>query len=222
MSGKAWADLATRAKAGDNVALEELLREAQAWTQRVVLRRGWYIPAGGDMADLVQAGMVGMWQAVRDWRPGASPFRPFAAMCMIREIKTELRYANRRKFTYANTAESLDATLDEDESGKRTGHSTYCLPDTSGLSADPADVALDRIEREQKRELVRYLTENLSPLQRAALAVFTTGMSYAEVAAMVGKNEKAIDNALQLAKRKIRRRWQEALAQGRFDREVVA
>lgn len=219
MSYAAWAELAVRARAGEAEAMDRLVGLVRPWILGVILRRGWFVP-GGETEDLIQAGFVGLWEAVRAWRPETgTPFKKFASLCIIRELIGELRFATRRKFDPLNAAWSLDTQ--PSERWDCDWHTLLAVTDPSGLCEDPAEVALADEKRRRQREVLRYLTETLSPLERASLAV-VFGWSYVEVAQRVGKPPKSIDNAFQKAKRKMRRRWAEAVALGVFREEEVA
>ena len=53
-----------------------------------------YFLAGGDADDLVQEGMVGLYKAVRDYRPEKeTSFRSFAELCVTRQIITAIKTA---------------------------------------------------------------------------------------------------------------------------------
>ena len=59
--------------------------------------RGYYLP-GADMEDLIQEGMIGLYKAIRNFRPeiGIS-FDYFAELCTERQIKSAVRSSLREQ-----------------------------------------------------------------------------------------------------------------------------
>ena len=74
------------------------------YTGFVRLKASSYFLAGGDGDDLVQEGMIGLYKAVRDFRPDKeTSFRSFAELCVTRQIITAIKTATRFKHTPLNT-----------------------------------------------------------------------------------------------------------------------
>lgn len=87
------AELATRAKAGSDAAFQELARRMDP-ALRAMARNYW--ARGLTCDDLHQEALVGLSEAVRDYRPdrGAS-FETFAKLCVNRELMTAVKTALR-------------------------------------------------------------------------------------------------------------------------------
>ena len=97
-----------RARNGDNVALDALIRR---YTTFVRLKASSYFLAGGDGDDLVQEGLIGLYKAVRDFRPDKeTSFRSFAELCVTRQIITAIKTATRFKHAPLNTYISFSHT----------------------------------------------------------------------------------------------------------------
>ena len=59
-----------------------------------------YFLAGGDADDLLQEGYIGLFKAIRDYRPDrAASFRSFAELCVTRQIITAIKTASRARST---------------------------------------------------------------------------------------------------------------------------
>src|SRR3989440_3608601 len=85
--------LVLKARNGSSAALEALIRR---YTAFVRLKASSYFLAGGDSEDLVQEGLVGLYKAVRDFRPDKeTSFRSFAELCVTRQIITAIKTATR-------------------------------------------------------------------------------------------------------------------------------
>jgi RNA polymerase sporulation-specific sigma factor len=192
--------LAMRARNGDSTALDALIRR---YTGFVRLKASSYFLAGGDGDDLIQEGMIGLYKAVRDFRPDKeTSFRSFAELCITRQIITAIKTATRYKHAPLNTYVSFSHT----PAGQEDGDCTLgdALP---GPGVD--DPAVCVISTEELQSLVFCLGTGLSPLESDALRLYLEGNSYEEMAEGLGCDTKTIDNALQRVKRKVLQHQQE-------------
>ena len=62
------------------------------------------------------------------------------------------------------------------------------------------------MDKERVADLERTIEEELSDFERQVLDLYLTGMTYTEIAKVLGRDEKATDNALQRLKSKIKKR----------------
>jgi RNA polymerase sporulation-specific sigma factor len=187
--------LVLRARNGSQDALDGLMRR---YTGFVRLKASSYFLAGGDSDDLVQEGMIGLYKAVRDFRPDKeTSFRSFAELCVTRQIITAIKTATRFKHAPLNTYVSFSHTPAGQES---EGDCTLgdALP---GPGVDDPSVCV--ISTEELQSLVFCLGSGLSQLESEALRMYLEGNSYEDMAEDLGCDTKTIDNALQRVKRKI-------------------
>jgi RNA polymerase sporulation-specific sigma factor len=187
--------LVLRARNGNTEALDGLMRK---YTGFVRLKASSYFLAGGDGDDLVQEGMIGLYKAVRDFRPDKeTSFRSFAELCVTRQIITAIKTATRFKHSPLNTYVSFSHTPAGQES---EGDCTLgdALP---GPTVNDPSVCV--ISTEELQSLVFSLGSGLSQLESEALRLYLEGNSYEEMAEGLGCDTKTIDNALQRVKRKI-------------------
>ena len=61
------------------------------------------------------------------------------------------------------------------------------------------------IDREYSDSFKKKLFDRLSSFEKQVLDLYLTGMSYTQIAKVLGRDEKSTDNALQRLKSKIRR-----------------
>jgi RNA polymerase sporulation-specific sigma factor len=187
--------LVVRARNGDDVALDHLLRR---YTGFVRLKASSYFLAGGDSEDLVQEGLIGLYKAVRDFRvEKETSFRSFAELCVTRQIITAIKTATRFKHQPLNGYVSFShSPAGQDSDGDCTLGDA--LP---GPSVNDPSVCV--ISTEELQSLVFCLGSGLSRLESDALRLYLEGSSYEEMAEELGCDTKTIDNALQRVKRKI-------------------
>lgn len=153
--------------------------------------------AGGDSEDLIQEGTFGLVTAIRQFDPdqGAS-FRTFAEHCIKTRLLSAVKSASRLKHFPLNGGVSFEQ-LSEDPSTQLSVFPEF-------LRRSPEDVVL---ARESKEELYTAFAEQLSRLERKVLSLYLDGLSYKDIAQRLGKEPKAIDNAVQRIRRKLARNF---------------
>jgi RNA polymerase sporulation-specific sigma factor len=188
--------LALRARNGDQAALDGLIRR---YTGFVRLKASSYFLAGGEAEDLVQEGLIGLYKAVRDFRPDKeTSFRSFAELCVTRQIITAIKTATRYKHGPLNAYVSFSQT----PAGQGSDGGDVTLGDAlPGPAIDDPSVCV--ISSEELQSLVFSLGTGLSHLESEALRMYLEGSSYEQMADSLGCDTKTIDNALQRVKRKV-------------------
>jgi RNA polymerase sporulation-specific sigma factor len=187
--------LVLKARNGSTVALDSLIRR---YTPFVRLKASSYFLVGGANDDLIQEGLIGLYKAVRDFRPDKeTSFRSFAELCVTRQIITAIKTATRFKHSPLNTYVSFSHTpAGQDPDGD-------CTLGDALPGSHVHDPAVSVISSEELQSLVGCLGTTLSPLESDALRLYLEGCSYEAMASELGCDTKTIDNALQRVKRKI-------------------
>ena len=187
--------LVLKAANGSTAAMDQLIRR---YTSFVRLKASSYFLAGGDSDDLLQEGLVGLYKAVRDFRPDKeTSFRSFAELCVTRQIITAIKTATRLKHAPLNTYVSFSHTPAGQES------ESECSLGDALPASHVHEPAVKVISTEELQSLVGCLSSTLSPLEADALRLYLEGSSYDQMAEELGCDTKTIDNALQRVKRKI-------------------
>ena len=186
-------DVVALCRTGDAVAVEYLLNKYKNFVRS---KARSYFLIGADHEDIVQEGMIGLYKAIRDFRPEKlSSFRAFAELCITRQIITAIKTATRQKHIPLNSYVSLNKPLYDEESDR-----TLLDVCAEGHSANPEELL---ISQEDLRGIHQKIDEVLSSLEQEVLAAYLDGKSYQEIADMLGRHVKSIDNALQRVKRKL-------------------
>ena len=187
-------DVAGLARAGDNDAVEYLLVK---YKKLVSLRSNSYFLIGGNREDVIQEGMIGLYKAILDFRPEKlSSFRAFADLCLRRQIITSIKAATRFKHVFLNYYTSLDRPIFGDGIG-RTLMDVFPVEGTS----NPEDLLIRQEELEEMAELMGKI---LTDFEWEVLMDFLDENSYREIAENLDCHVKAVDNALQRVKKKLR------------------
>ena len=155
---------------------------------------------GADSEDLIQEGMIGLFKAIRNYDFGRdASFYTFAELCISRQMYSAIRASKSQKQMSLNTYISLN-TMPFDSDGPE--NMTLADVMSSGESGDPEELFLDK---ERVEYLERKIEEELSDFEKQVLDLYLTGMSYSQIAKVLGRDDKSTDNALQRLKAKIRR-----------------
>ena len=168
------------AKSGNDEAFDTLLTR---YKPLVKARAKDYFLLGGDLEDLIQEGMIGLYKAVRDYsdsHENKASFAAFASLCVVRQIQTAIKAASRKKHMPLNSSMELDFTLASETS-----------PETLVLGQESVDKITD------------FIHGKLSALEHDVLMLHMDGKSHLEIAKGLGKSLKAVDNAIQRIRRKV-------------------
>lgn len=148
---------------------------------------GIFLP-GCDRQDVEQVALIALWEADRRYDPARGvPFRRFAAEVIRRRLADAITAANRMKHQTLTVA--LRSGTGED------GGQVEPIDYVSSRTRVESPVEERVLELEQLRELVAAINE-LSPLERRSIIRCING---------IGPADKADDNALWRAKRKLRK-----------------
>lgn len=186
-------EVVTLAKSGHLGATEFLITRYRPLVEN---KAKAYFVVGADREDVIQEGMIGLYKAIRDFRNDRlSKFRPFAELCVTRQIITAVKTATRQKHVPLNGYVSLHRSLTGES---HDGSLLDVLPDDH---TDPTEATLfgERLPQNLE-ELVKHV---LSDLERKVLRCYLDGLSYREMSDQIDCPTKTIDNALQRVKRKI-------------------
>lgn len=164
-----------------------------------VKARSMYI-LGADNDDLIQEGMIGLFKAIRDYDAGRdASFYTFAELCISRQIYTAVQASRRQKHIPLNNYISLYGNVSENADDDER-YLIDALQPTGDQS--PEELVIDR---ENMSVLEQRIEESLSSFEKQVLDLYVTGMSYVQIAKVLGRDEKSTDNALQRLKGKIRK-----------------
>ncbi len=122
-------------------------------------------------------------------------FYHFADLCITRQIYHAVEASQRKKHLPLNTYVSLNAQMGQE------GEETFLDVLESFEYSNPEQLL---IEREDARAIQKKLRDDLSRFERQVVQLYLQGMSYRQIAEQLGKEPKAIDNALQRIRTKIK------------------
>lgn len=192
-------DIVAMIQAGDRSAMDYLFEK---YKHLVRNKAKALFLIGGDKDDLIQEGMIGLYKAVQDYqRDKQSSFFNFADLCISRQIYSAIKASNRKKNMPLNNYVSIYAPLD---SGQGEGQEKETLVDImyqeEGLN--PEEMVIDK----ENTSMIEYeLVRRLSDLEKRVLDLYMQDLKYVQIAKVLGKEPKTIDNALTRIKNKLNR-----------------
>ena len=146
------------------------------------------------MNDLIQEGMIGLTQAINDFKEQKNvQFQTFANLCIDRKIFSFIRNITRDKHRLLNESISIDASYSS--TGKPL---IEMLFDENNIN--PEEIF---IEREAKYELFNKIDEKLSKSEKEVFDLRMQGFSYKEISELLNITTKAVDGTLSRIKNKI-------------------
>lgn len=182
--------LMRRAQAGSNDALNTLVIQLTDMVERVA--HGFYFPGAG-RDDVIQSGMIGLLSGIRSCDLGVGgEVEGFLAMCVRRQIITDVKFHQRLKHAPLNHAYGLGSRVPSDP--------IHTFEEVLVGGEDPAAL----VERQQRFRRLVGMVAGLTELERRSVVGIADGDSYQQITADTGYTEKQIDNSSQRARRKLR------------------
>ncbi len=178
---------------GDNKALDILISRYIGLVRQKTFR---FFLVGADKEDLIQEGLIGLFKATRDYKPELNvPFKAFAETCIKRQLATAIKAATRLKHSPLNNSVSLSQPLfTEDEDAE--------LIDVIFENGGPNPEEI-LINKEHFGHMGDKIKDHLSKFELKVLSYYLEGRSYQEIAVILTREPKAIDNALQRIRHKV-------------------
>lgn len=178
------AQILSLAKEGDNDALTFIITKYRPLVEAISSK---YKGIAIEREDLIQEGTIGLLAAIKyfDSTKKAS-FNTYCGKCITNSIQSALRKLNRKKDFPSDTVVPLEEEYVSRESSVAS-------------SAEDSFLAQEGVSM-----LTQQLNENLSDFENNVLRLHMIGCSYNEIAKRFNKKPKAIDNALQRIRKKLK------------------
>lgn len=191
-------ELLLRCQRGDNDATEEMLNR---YKNMVRSKATALYLVGADKEDLIQEGMIGLFKAIREYDPERNDsFAAFAALCITRQMYSAIKASNTKKNQPLNNYVSFDAyAYAEDAEPGGAGTNSYDM--LGHWQKNPEEFFIDR---ESAVWIEEEVLSQLSKMERQVLSFYAAGMPYQEIARVMKKEPKSIDNALQRIRKKLK------------------
>lgn len=152
-------------------------------------------PSYIDLDDLYQEGMIGLLEAVNNYKENMdASFGTFARVCVEREIRSLLRKYRSGSYSLLSNAVSLDMSVSEDENIVLMDTVACTKNDYNPVYATYVSWAQDQVP---------FIRKTLSDSEWKVYQLHCLGYSYKEISNAVSCSEKDVDNILQKIKKKL-------------------
>ena len=190
-------ELISMIKDGNDLAESEIFNRYKDLVTKIC--RGYFI-VGGDLEDLVQEGMIGLYKAIQTYDTSSDvKFGTFAYLCVKRQVQQAVRSSLSNKNAPLSNYLSIDShgaisvgTYDEEDS-----ENEFCIPSDSPSPED------NLIKKETMTELNNKIRSVLSDYEYRVLTLYLKGYSYKQISLLLDKNTKSVDNAIERIKDKL-------------------
>ena len=155
--------------------VEEIMANYKPLVSKIARR---YFLYGGELDDLMQEGMIGLYKAIKnfDLEKQAS-FKTFATLCITRQIQSAIRKANSKKnTTEIQMFEYLDSDFD--------------------IASNKENPEINLIDSQNYTNFLEKIKEDLSDKEWEILTIYLDGFSYEQIAEKLNITKKSVDNAL--------------------------
>lgn len=150
---------------------------------------------GLEINDLIQEGMLGLNTAINAFNENdEASFYTYAKTCIERRIISTIIAAKRQKHKILNESMSLEVYTDEENSSIMDAL-------VADNSYNPENII---VQTENEHKLIEQIAEQLTPLEQQVFDLKISGFKYKEIADILDKEPKVIDNALNRIKNKIK------------------
>ncbi len=150
---------------------------------------------GFEYKDLYQEALVGFSDALNSYKEDKnSSMATFITLCVDRKLQNTIRKAGRIKNKFLLESLSLDHIYEE-----------YDVPLCDIISDNNDNDPLNNITKDEDfDELVLFIEKSLSSSEYEVYKLLISGLNYNEIAGVLKRSPKQIDNAIQRIKNKVK------------------
>lgn len=184
-------ELVILAQNGDNDSEIELFSRYKNVLRKIA--RSYFL-IGGDIEDLTQEGMIGLYKAIKGYSSSKGvSFSAFANLCIKRQMQTAVKRASSQKSLILSQAFPITGNLEQDDE----------TDDEVLIPSNKQNPEEEIISKETIKEMKSLIKEKLSKMELDVLTKYLDGKSYKEISQETGLNFKSIDNSLTRIKKKL-------------------
>ena len=187
-------EIISQIKQGNQEALGYILEK---YKNLVNIKVSKYFMVGAEKEDIVQEGMIGLFKAIKDFKPDKqNSFKSFANICIKRQLITAIKSSNRQKHMPLNSYLSLNtAAYENNEDDSVELIDTFYNKEVE----DPLETIM---KKEYYTEVENAVNKSLSKFEKQVLEQYLKGESYVKIAEKLDSPVKSVDNAIQRIRKK--------------------
>ena len=174
-------------KVSDNeIATEKLFEKYRPLINKIA-NKAYYKnkKSGLELNDLFQEGMIGFSVALNTYNDNKeASFFTFARMCIIRKILSSITSSKRQKNLILNESISVENISNDSNQKEKIFQDNNSNPEKILITG------------ENIREIMNDIEKDLTNLEKEVFELKTAGFSYKEIAELLEKSPKSIDNTM--------------------------
>ena len=174
-------------KVSDNeIATEKLFEKYRPLINKIA-NKAYYKnkKSGLELNDLFQEGMIGFSVALNTYNDNKeASFFTFARMCIIRKILSSITSSKRQKNLILNESISVENISNDSNQKEKIFQDNNSNPEKILITG------------ENIREIMNDIERDLTNLEKEVFELKTAGFSYKEIAELLEKSPKSIDNTM--------------------------
>ena len=174
-------------KVSDNeIATEKLFEKYRPLINKIA-NKAYYKnkKSGLELNDLIQEGMIGFSVALNTYNDNKeASFFTFARMCIIRKILSSITSSKRQKNLILNESISVENISNDSNQKEKIFQDNNSNPEKILITG------------ENIREIMNDIEKDLTNLEKEVFELKTAGFSYKEIAELLEKSPKSIDNTM--------------------------
>jgi len=187
-------ELVKRFQNGNNDAVNVIMTRYENLVQ--IMTKDLFI-LGADRDDLIQEGKIGIYNAMKSYSDDRNAsFKTFVSTCINGQINTAIRKASRKKHIPLNGYVSFD---DPNYNIQTDIELWDKISETTSINPEAVF-----INKEIDTDLENKINKILTEFEYKVWCYYLENMSYQEIAALVNRDVKSVDNALQRIKKKLK------------------
>ena len=149
---------------------------------------------GYDLNDLIQEGMIGFSTAINTFDENKdTTFFTYAKTCIERRLISLVKSASRFKHQLLNESYFVEDLVSDNKSLENLLEDSTSNPENK------------LIDDENTKELIKNIQKTLTNLESAVFELKISGFTYKEIAEILDKDSKSIDNAISRIKIKVQK-----------------
>lgn len=194
-------NLITKAKSGDEAALEQFFSEHKVLVNKVC--RSVFL-LGGEKDDILQEGMIGLYKALQAYdQTKTASFNTFATTCIKNQVLNAVKTYGNQKNRPLNNGLSIDTeggvvVINSFEEGTNEENPFFYV-----IQSPEPNPQEKMLSKERLAEMIAYINKSLSPLEKQVLSHYLLGTSQTEIATSLQLKTKSVDNAITRIKTKL-------------------
>ena len=174
-----------KAQCGDIEAMDKLIKKYTSTAYKKAARLYESVQLH-DVDDLAQEAMIGFLSAVYSFEQGkGASFMTYANVCMNNRLCSVACSMNAKRYVPQSAIISLESSEN--------------ILDTA--QGDPQELAISQYQADRISEIIKT---QLSDFEYKVVRLFLSGSNYTDIAKQLSTDRKAVDNAMQRIRRKLK------------------